>query len=131
MTDLLTGAEAASTVLANPDKYAPLFLAALKHSNGNYALSDIAAGINNGEYGVWLAGESVVLTEAAVYPRKKRLSLFLGAGNRPEVVGLLPALERFAIEQGCSGVEFLGRKGWLRAMPRGYRAKSYLIAKEF
>lgn len=111
----------------------PWIEAALKHSNGTYELPDILAGILEGEFRIWTAERSVLLTSIATYPRKKRLNIFLAGGDGKELRAMLPAVGRFARREECAGLELTGRRGWQRSWPRqeGFVIGGYQMIKEF
>lgn len=110
----------------------PLISAALEHAGGFYTLADIFKAILAQEYQLWPATESVVLTEFVLYPQKKVLNLFLAAGKLPELLKMLPDLERYAEGHGCAAVTLTGRKGWTRSalVQKGYSFRSVMMGKE-
>lgn len=90
---------------------------ALQYCDGTHTLDDIARGIYNGQFTLWTpGGGSVIVTEVVVYPRRKVLNIFLGAGDMDDLINTLPALEDHARANGCDGLACSGRIGWARVL---------------
>ena len=54
-----------------------------------------------------------------------------GDGADPaSVAGLLQGLESFARAEGCCAMEFVGRAGWAKLLPEGYREVGRIFEKE-
>ena len=124
--------ETVSAVVSEFIRCAPWIKAALKHAGGTHNLEDILEGVLKRNYQMWPGVESVVITEIAVFPRKKVLILFLAGGDYEELRKMLPDLELFGKAEGCSSVSLTGRKGWLRSFlpAEGYEHSAQLMTKE-
>ena len=61
-----------------------------------YALEDIENGIENGQFQLWPASESIMITEVVTYPQKRIMNLLFCGGDVEELLAMLPEFERFA-----------------------------------
>ena len=111
-----------------------LLAPAIDQSGGRYTIDTTKHAISTGEMQLWVAHEdseiyAAMTSSVVVYPAKKMLAV-VHCGGR--MMGLwLPtmnAVEQWSREQGCEGVEIIGRAGWAKALP-GYSRAGTLIER--
>ena len=95
-----------------------------------YALEDLENGIENGQFQLWPASESIMITEVVTYPQKRIMNLLFCGGDVEELLAMLPEFERFATYFGCSRLYGGGRKGWQRFLKRHGFVEEHMIRKE-
>lgn len=95
-----------------------------------YALEDIENVIENGQFQLWPASESIMITEVVTYPQKRIMNLLFCGGDVEELLAMLPEFERFATYFGCSRLYGGGRKGWQRFLKRHGFVEEHMIRKE-
>jgi len=100
----------------------PLVESALRHDGGRWSAPDILRSLESRDRQLWLVEEErpdgIIVTEIAIYPRRKTCVVFLAAGRRPvDWRDRLGDIEGWARAQGCAEIELHGRKGWRRALP--------------
>lgn len=93
---------------------------------------DIVLGVRKRWFKAWTLGESLMITEVIVSPRVRGLHVFVSCGDLNEIRELIPAIEEFARQAGCTMTGATGRKGWLRVLARfGYApAKLHTVVKD-
>lgn len=106
--------------------------AALEYSGGTHTLRDVLEALTKDVLQFWPGRNSFLITELEQYPRKKNCHIFLAGGNLTELEEMLPKVEDWAREQGCSAMTLTGRKGWTRSfLPgAGYEVKWTVMGKE-
>ncbi len=104
---------------------------ALKYSNGDYTLQDIADGINRGEYMLWTCHTAALVTQFNRSPQQTVLHLFLAGGDIAGVEELVTQAEQWATEIGCDGITLTGREGWKKSFLKtlGYTEISIHMGK--
>lgn len=96
-----------------------LFEKALKFGGNTHIRDDIVEGISSGRFQYWGDDDAVVITEIIEYPRGKKLHVFIAAGNFEHMnMTWLPALQKFARDNGCSSITTTARHGFIRRLPR-------------
>ena len=110
--------------------------AALSH--GAFDLDDIYRRLVSKDAQLWCVHngdiKAVIVTQIMIYPKQKRLKLFLLGGEdmakwEPMVSDVW---DRFAKENGCAGIEISGRRGWARnAKQYGYEEQEVTMIKLF
>jgi hypothetical protein len=110
-------------------------------TKGRATVDDILRFILNGQMQLWVGHEEGkiyghVITEIKEYPRCKMLVVQYCAGepNHMQYVDeeMFNLLDRFAVDAGCSGIEFIGRPGWRKqANKYGYDVQSVMYQKFF
>jgi hypothetical protein len=101
------------------DKAAPHLQAALDASPiRTHTLKHVRAAIENNEAQLWPVFDAAVVTEIVAYPPGARvLSYWLAGGSLESIVRLHQfAIEPFAIDKKCVGIEVKGRRGWARTL---------------
>lgn len=90
-------------------------LPAIEMTDGTHTEDDVIAGLLGGQYRLWVNGSSGIITEFVKFPRMKCLNVFLAGGDLAELEPLRPAIEKFALLNGCTRLTALfARKGWVR-----------------
>jgi hypothetical protein len=90
---------------------------------------DVLKGVRSGEYQLWAAEGSVVITTVDLFPRIKQLTVIIGAGDLREIDDeLRPMIETWARSIGCDTMLIMGRPGWERALD-GYRRTCVVLEK--
>lgn len=105
--------------------------AAIERGLGEFTLKDIADGLINGDFLLWVAVKpgrifGCAVTTIEEFPQAKHLLVMLGGGpgeGREVVNALWPVIEEYARLEGCTYVRFHGRRGWARSgmLPPGWR----------
>lgn len=100
-------------------KAAPHLQAALDQcAIPTHTLEHVRAAIEANEAQLWPMSDAAVVTEIKVYPTGARvLSYWLAGGALESIVQLHRfAIEPFAIDKRCIGLEVTGRRGWVRTL---------------
>ncbi len=91
--------------------------------------------ILDGRAMLWLAqdGErihAVAVTSLAITEWRKvcEITALAGSGMR-NWFAFLPAIERYAKNEGCSSMRLMGRKGWARVL-KDYKSKHVILEKD-
>ena len=110
----------------------PQIEAALEYSGGAYTVEDVFVGLSEGHYQLWTRNNSVIVTEIVDEPQLRSLNYFLAGGDMADMEVLVPEVEAFAGNEGCTRITLVGRKGWCRSFLRaaGYEPRWYVLAKE-
>ena len=87
---------------------------ALVYSGGTHDFEDIVELVESGEAQFWPGEDSAVVTQVVEYPRAKQLHVWVAAGNLAGLEAMVPEIEAWAKEQGCTGATMIGRPGWER-----------------
>ena len=116
----------------------PHVMAMIGAASDRTGISDfrtLAHKVSDGDALLWIAtdGEQilgVIATQLKIVNRDKICEILAcGGAEMSRWIGFLPRIEEFAKAEGCSAVRFLGRKGWLRALP-SYRQIGVIAEKE-
>lgn len=110
-----------------------LIESALGYGGATHTFEDVVAAVEAGKAQFWPGPRSVVVSEIVQHPRQKLLHFWLAAGHLEELERMLPMLEQWGKEQGCTAVTLSGRKGWegvsfLKA--GGWKPKLVVMMKE-
>jgi hypothetical protein len=106
---------------------------ALDRMGGLWLVSDILSAVHAGRMQMFAEGDSIALTQIAVYPRAKVLEIILVTGKLDALRRLHDRLLIFAAEIGASVIQAYGRKGWMAdAQKRGWKikARSFVYQRE-
>jgi hypothetical protein len=110
-------------------KFRELIERGLAEGYGQMGYEDVLDGIRSGEYQLWAAEGSVVITTVDLFPRLKQLTVIIGAGDLREIDDeLRPMIETWARSIGCDTMLIMGRPGWERALD-GYRRTCVVLEK--
>jgi len=91
--------------------------------NNGFSLDDVRLQLKSRSMQMWLSVtdeniiEAVGITQIHVYPQKKTgFLLFLGGKDIDHWRPFMSQLERWAVANGCTDFEFIGRQGWSKIM---------------
>jgi hypothetical protein len=106
--------------------------AALEYSGGTHKIEDVKQAIAYGRMQLWPAKTAAIVTEIAVYPRRKTCHVFLCGGDLSELERMAPSIEAFAKATGCDAITSCGRPGWTRSFLKrdGWKPGGTVFAKE-
>lgn len=110
----------------------PLLEAALHHGGDVLTIEDVAERIASGQYHFWPALDSAVVTQVCKGRLENELNILLAGGRMETLEAMLPAIEQFGRDMGCSIVTILGRPGWGRSFvtrSAGYAQVAVLLGK--
>lgn len=126
MTSLVTVLE------AEFERCAPWIEAALEYAVGTHTLWDVKQSVINGKFTLWPTPDAFMITEIEHYPRRDTCHVFLAGGNMDGLKWLLPKVEKYARDKGCSAITLTGRKGWARSFltDEGFAWQWVVMAKE-
>lgn len=105
----------------------------LDRMGGLYLAQDILTAVRAGKMQMFAEGDSIAITQIAVFPRGKALEVIAVVGDINELRILHDRLLIFAAEIGASVIQAFGRKGWLPdAERRGWKvkARSFVYQRE-
>lgn len=106
--------------------------AALHRGGDTLTLEQVKERIEAGQYHFWPAIDSAVVTQVCIGAKDRELNILLAGGRLGTLQAMLPSIERFGREMGCSIITILGRPGWLREFPTrdmGYKFVAVLLGK--
>lgn len=92
----------------------PLIEAALMRGYNTHGFEDVEAMVAEGRLQFWPGANSVILTEILDHPRRRVLNVFAAGGKLAEIEAMIPPLQAWAVEKGCTLAIFAGRAGWVR-----------------
>lgn len=91
----------------------------IQYTYGRFELEDILTAITDHDHQLWVAFDEerdygAVVTNFMEYPRKKYVNLvFAGGFDLYRWKGaMLELLQHWAYDNGCDGIELIGRPGW-------------------
>lgn len=116
-----------------PHPYVKKLDRVLDRMGGMYRASDMLAEVRAGKMQMFAEGDSIAVTQIAVFPRGKALEILAVVGDIDELRVLHDRLLVFAAEIGASIIQAYGRKGWLQdAERRGWKvkARSFVYQRE-
>ena len=110
----------------------PWIEAALEYSGGTHDFIDVAEGIYKGTMQLWPTPKGCIVTEIVVYPRKRMLNVFLGAGELDQILDMHQDVIQWAKLQGCEALTMTGRAGWKKPLAKhGWSPLHSSYIKEF
>lgn len=106
--------------------------AALQYSGGTHTFDDVVKGVEADVMQFWPGPNSAIITEIQEYPRKRILHFFLAGGNLAELERMLPVIEAWGRENGCTAATLAGRLGWQRTflVNEGWKTKLVVMSKD-
>jgi hypothetical protein len=113
----------------------PLIDKCHRYSNGELETQDFLGMITSGAMQLWVATDenlifAAMITELVKYPRKKVMRIIaIGGEGMKRWMRFFPALEAAALQAGCTGLETLGRKGWLKVL-KDWECTYYILTKD-
>lgn len=112
---------------------APYLEAALRKGSDTFSIADVADSIATGKMQFWPGRESAMVTQLFVGSHGKECNIYLAGGTLTELEQMLPAVEQFAIDNGCRVMSVVGRAGWGRSFlvqRAGYVPTAVVFGKE-
>jgi hypothetical protein len=106
--------------------------AALHRGGDTLTIEDVEARIRSGQYTFWPGIDSAVVTQVIIGSTETELNILLAGGTLSELEKMMPHLENYGRDMGCSLVTVLGRLGWDRSFLTkrlGYKPVALLIGK--
>jgi hypothetical protein len=86
---------------------------ALCYDVQSFTIEDIESGIATGDYQLWEAPTSALVTSGVnLQSGGIGVQVLAAGGNMEEIVGLLQEVEQEARASGCEILTTVGRKGW-------------------
>jgi hypothetical protein len=101
-------------VSLSPEEKRRRFEKALAYGGDTHTVDDVMDKVRANRAVCWSNGDSVIVTEVLVYPRLRACNHWIMSGNLHECAALLPTIDAWAIDEGCSVATATGRMGWLR-----------------
>jgi hypothetical protein len=113
----------------------PYMVTALKKSGDQYDVDDLLTMIEEDRAIFYPVQNGAAVFRVSVYPKRRRLSLWLIGGEVGEGVAKLDAVmeaaEFLAEKHGCDGIECIGQIAYKRVLkPYGYKHKGVVLTKE-
>jgi len=101
---------------------APFIERALEYDDGRYTLDHVLEQAKAQQWQIWTTGDNqiraVVATQIRQYPKETRCRIVLAGGTDMALwLEHMSVIERWAESHGCSAIELVGRKGWMKALP--------------
>jgi hypothetical protein len=115
-----------------------LLMKGLEYAGGRYEIEDVYREIMQYQQHLWIVFDTkdrnivaAATTRIVEYPRKRMLcGIFLGGERLGEWADLyLDVLAKFEKDLGCDGLEFIGRKGWERALAHRIKPVSVIYER--
>jgi len=106
--------------------------AALHRGGDTLTLAEAKARVQEGLYQFWPGLDAAAVTQLCRGGEILELNVLLGGGNMATLRAMLPAIEQFGRDAGCSLITVLGRLGWQRSFltaERGYKPIAVLLGK--
>lgn len=113
------------------DSVAHLLQPAIDRGLDVLALDDYRDKVLTGDMQLWVDEGYAAVTEVLNYPRSRVVLVHLAGGKLDSLLEADGELDKFARIVGATGIEIIGRKGWVRALrDRGYREAAVHLFKE-
>lgn len=103
---------------------------AVDRAGGCFDINHVWSEIANGKAQLWPGDGSAIVTKIETHPSGLKTLLYWLAGG--ELDALLPMtgrIEAWARKMGCTRIEIIGRRGWLRALA-DYREACTVLVKD-
>jgi GNAT superfamily N-acetyltransferase len=108
----------------------PIIQAAVDRADGCFDIEHVWSEIDGGRAQLWPCEKSAIVTRIEIHPSgMKTLLGWLAGGEMEEVKALAARAENWARSKGCTRIEIIGRRGWLRAF-EGYREACTVLVKD-
>ena len=113
------------------DQAATLLEPAVNRGYGSMVLADYRAWVLDGTMQLWRGPGYAAVTEVVNYPRSRVVIVHLAGGELDALVDADGELDKFARVVEATGIEIIGRRGWVRALrDRGYTEAAVHLYKE-
>lgn len=94
-----------------------------------YEIDDVRQSLERGKAHLWTEPDAAVVTEIAVYPRRKVLRAWLATGRYEGIRRIEDRAIPWAKHYGCDALEIIGRLGWRRRLT-DYRERAVTMTKD-
>ena len=113
-------------------KSEPLLIEALHHGGDLHTIDDVFENIRTKKAIFYPLKSGVAIFTVQEYPRRRLLQIWLVGGDMDaSIEGVLSGADFHAEQNGCSGIEVVGRKGWKRVLRTyGYDYKNVVMIKD-
>jgi len=113
----------------------PFMVTALKKAGDQYDIDDLLTMVEEDRAIFYPVQNGAAVFRVAVYPKRRRLRLWLIGGEVGEGVAKLDAVmeaaELLAEKYGCDGIECTGQIAYKKVLkPYGYKHKGVVLTKE-
>ena len=114
------------------EKSKPLLVKALHRSGDLHTIDDVLESIKTKKAIFYPLKDGAAIFSVREYARRKLLQIWLVGGDMDaSIEGVLSGADFHAEQNGCDGIEVIGRKGWKRVLqPYGYDYKSVVMIKD-
>ena len=114
------------------EKSKPLLVKALHRSGDLHTIDDVFENIRTKKAIFYPLKDGAAIFTFREYPRRRLLQIWLVGGDmEASIEGVLAGADFYAEQNGCDGIEVIGRKGWKRVLePYGYDYKSIVMIKD-
>ena len=93
--------------------FAPQIRRALDYDPSPHSLADVAEQLRSGKAQAWQEGDGLILTQVL---DGGVLNYWIAAGKMADVLALIPRIEAWARERGCTQATMTGRRGWSKVL---------------
>ena len=105
----------------------PLINRALAKGSGTHDYESVAEDVLKGLSQLWVKNDSCMVTQIIDFPKKRRLHIFLGAGELQDIVNMIEEeLVPFAKANDCKEMSLVGRKGWKKVLSNTGWSEDYV-----
>lgn len=127
----MTRREQLQDLSAKFDSVAHLLQPAIDRGMDVLTLDDYRDRVLTGDMQLWVDEGYAAVTEVLNYPRSRVVLVHLAGGELDPLIEADGELEKFARIVGATGIEIIGRRGWVRALrDRGYKEAAVHVFKE-
>lgn len=113
------------------DRVWPFLLEALKHNGNTHSKEDVWSLIEKGEVQLFPLPHGAFCVTIQTYPTGLREAHFwLAGGNLEELTKVEPLTMKWCKSLGCHRATIRGRKGWVKALPSGWKDVGAVLVKE-
>jgi len=127
----VTQREALLALSAKFDSVAHLLQPAVDAGYAGLTLDDYKERVMLGDMQLWVGDAYAGVTEVLNYPNSRVVLVHLAGGELEPIIAADSELVEFAKLVGATGIEIIGRRGWVRALAdRGYREAAVHLFKE-
>ena len=102
----------------------------LRYSGDLYNFDDVMKAIGTGDMQSFTEGDTWIVTQVIVFPRRKVLRVMLVVGYLTDAKKSLVQLEEFAKSVGATRIEATGRDGWWQFAEPGWKRTGSAYAKD-
>lgn len=106
------------------ERFRPEVERALRHAGDTMTYEDLWGEVDKTMMQAWLAadGRGCMFTEIVDYPRLRAVRVVIVAGHLKSCLTFKARVHEWALQIGASRIEWMGRRGWLRAVAWPWRS---------